>query len=97
MDDSTEKESSIQSRRNRIGQVILLIGIITLTTGVLSSITVSILAGIGVILTNPNYQILDMMALAGLALTVIGILLKYASPNFSEDSLWALQTGPYVK
>ena len=97
MNDTTEKESDGQSMRSRIGKFVMWVGVVSLIIGVLSMFAISTLVGTGAILTNPNYQILNTIAVAGIILTIIGILFQYSSTNFSKDSIWSLQTGPYVK
>ena len=97
MNDTTKDESDKPSWAHRIGRIIMWIGIVSLITGVLSSIAISYLVGFGVILTTPNFHILNTIALAGLILTIIGVLARYGSSNLSKDGIWSLQTGPYVK
>ena len=97
MNDTTDSESAKSSRAFHVGRIITWIGIVSVIIGISSMFVISSLAGTGIILTNPNYQILNIIAVAGIILAIIGILVRYATTNFSEDGIWALKTGPYVK
>ena len=97
MNDTIEKESDVRSKLPRIGRVIMWIGIVFLIVGVSSMFAISSLYGIGVIVTAPNYQILNTIALSGIILSVIGVIVRYGSSTLSKDGIWSLQTGPYIK
>lgn len=92
MNDLTKPKSETDSRmRNRIGRIIFWMGIIFLITGVLCTSVISWIVA-GVDFSAPN-----ALSLFGILLIWVGVLIIYATGEFSKDGLWALQTGPFVK
>jgi len=97
MNDLTKPKSETDSRknplRNHIGRIIFWMGIIFLISGVLCTSVISlIVAG-----AEFNYSAPNALSLFGILLIFVGVLIVYASGEFSKDGLWALQTGPFVK
>ncbi len=92
MNDLTKPKSETDSRmRNRIGRIIFWMGIIFLISNVLVTFAISRIA------PQTNFSAINSLALFGIVLIFVGVLIVYATGEFSKDGLWALQTGPFVK
>ncbi len=66
-------------------------GIIFLISNVLVTAAISRIA------PQTNFSAINSLALFGIVLIFVGVLIVYATGEFSKDGLWALQTGPFVK
>ncbi len=87
----SETDSMSKPLRNRIGRFIFWMGIIFLISNVLVTAAISWIA------PQTNFSAINSLALFGIVLIFVGVLIVYATGEFSKDGLWALQTGPFVK
>lgn len=87
----SESDSRAKPQRNRIGRIIFWMGIVFLITGVLCTFVISS------IVAGADFSAPNALSLIGIVLIFVGVLIVYATSEFSKDGLWALQTGPFVK
>ena len=87
----SETDSMSKPLRNRIGRFIFWMGIIFLISGMLCTSVISSIVAV------VDYSAPNTLALVGIVLIFVGVLIVYATGEFSKDGLWALQTGPFVK
>ncbi len=101
-ENESELESNATSLKHRIGKTMILGGFIWVIFSIIVTFIRSlmlwalILTDTGFQVTGADYYIEGLFILLGLV-TILAGLVIYGTSLFSNDSLWILQTGPYVR
>jgi len=103
MDENQERSGESKSTRRVVGRFLVIAGLIIFITGLLYSFGLSLwiylsnLNGIVITTNSLTYQIPSTLSLIGVIILLIGVILLYATNQFSTDGIWSLKTGPYVR
>lgn len=94
-----ELESNATSLKHRIGKTMILGGFIWTffsLTPIIEMFYVLILRGAGFQVAIQDYAIESLFFFIGFV-TILAGLIIYGTSLFSNEGLWTLQTGPYVR
>ncbi len=97
-----ELDSNATSSKHRIGKTMFLGGLILVSIGIIvSSIRgvmfyTLILTGAEFQVTSASYLIESLFILVGFVIIITGLIILGTS-LFSNESLWILKTGPFVR
>jgi len=102
------EENQVPSRESKsirrvVGRFIVIVGLIIFITGLLYTFGLSFwiylnnINGVAITTNSLTYQLPTTLSLIGAIILLIGVIILYATNQFSIDGIWSLKTGPYVR
>lgn len=97
MNEETDMDLLVQSRRKRVGRILFILGVTIVVSGIVLGLSVALVAAYtGSLAIVSNYGGYAILALFfGILLIVAGLIALVLPDGFSKDAVWSMKIGPF--